>query len=359
MCIRDSPYTGGDSPSLSRMGGTDWEKSRARVRSAVAEIAQELVLLYQKRITTKGRAFSPDTPWQQEMEQSFPFQETPDQLSAIESVKEDMENVSPMDRLVCGDVGFGKTEIALRAVFKAVQDGTQAAVLVPTTLLAQQHGQTFADRFASYPIRVEVLSRFLTPSESRRVLQDLAEGSVAVVIGTHRLLSDDVKFKDLGLVIIDEEQRFGVIHKERLKQMRSQVDILTLTATPIPRTLHMSLAGVRDMSTIETAPEERLPIKTYVSEFSDELIREAILREMDRQGQVYFLHNRVYNIEYMSEYIRTLVPDAKVGIAHGQMSEKELESKLKQILDDHKSLIDISPEESQQESKTKQLPVSD
>ncbi len=320
------PYTGGDSPSLSRMGGTDWEKSRARVRSAVAEIAQELVLLYQKRITTKGRAFSPDTPWQQEMEQSFPFQETPDQLSAIESVKEDMENVSPMDRLVCGDVGFGKTEIALRAVFKAVQDGTQAAVLVPTTLLAQQHGQTFADRFASYPIRVEVLSRFLTPSESRRVLQDLAEGSVDVVIGTHRLLSDDVKFKELGLLVIDEEQRFGVTHKEKIKQIKNDVDVLTLTATPIPRTLEMSLTGIRDLSLLNTPPSDRQPILTYVGEYDEKAAVEAIRRELLREGQVFFVHNRVADIEQVAQGLKELVPEARIAVAHGQMDETTLEN---------------------------------
>ena len=320
------PYTGGDSPSLSRMGGTDWEKSRARVRSAVAEIAQELVLLYQKRITTKGRAFNPDTPWQQEMEQSFPFQETPDQLSAIESVKEDMENVSPMDRLVCGDVGFGKTEIALRAVFKAVQDGTQAAVLVPTTLLAQQHGQTFADRFASYPIRVEVLSRFLTPSESRRVLQDLAEGSVDVVIGTHRLLSDDVKFKELGLLVVDEEQRFGVTHKEKIKQIKNDVDVLTLTATPIPRTLEMSLTGIRDLSLLNTPPSDRQPILTYVGEYDEKAAVEAIRRELLREGQVFFVHNRVADIEQVAQGLKELVPEARIAVAHGQMDETTLEN---------------------------------
>ena len=239
-----------------------------------------------------------------------------------------MESERPMDRLICGDVGYGKTELALRAAFKTVMDGKQVAVLVPTTVLAQQHYETFLERMKAFPVELSVLSRFKSNLEQKKTLEALKDGTIDICIGTHRLVQKDVKFKDLGLVIIDEEQRFGVIHKERLKQMRSQVDILTLTATPIPRTLHMSLAGVRDMSTIETAPEERLPIKTYVSEFSDELIREAILREMDRQGQVYFLHNRVYNIEYMSEYIRTLVPDAKVGIAHGQMSEKELEKSM-------------------------------
>ena len=251
-----------------------------------------------------------------------------DQISTLTEIKDDMESERPMDRLICGDVGYGKTELALRAAFKTVMDGKQVAVLVPTTVLAQQHYETFLERMKAFPVELSVLSRFKSNLEQKKTLEALKDGTIDICIGTHRLVQKDVKFKDLGLVIIDEEQRFGVIHKERLKQMRSQVDILTLTATPIPRTLHMSLAGVRDMSTIETAPEERLPIKTYVSEFSDELIREAILREMDRQGQVYFLHNRVYNIEYMSEYIRTLVPDAKVGIAHGQMSEKELEKSM-------------------------------
>jgi len=248
-----------------------------------------------------------------------------DQISTLAEIKDDMESDRPMDRLICGDVGYGKTELALRAAFKTVMDGKQVAVLVPTTVLAQQHYETFLERMKAFPVELSVLSRFKSNLAQKQTLEALKDGTIDICIGTHRLVQKDVKFKDLGLVIIDEEQRFGVIHKERLKQMRSQVDILTLSATPIPRTLHMSLAGVRDMSTIETAPEERLPIKTYVSEFSDELIREAILREMDRQGQVYFLHNRVYNIEYMSEYIRSLVPDAKVGIAHGQMSEKELE----------------------------------
>ena len=320
------PYTGGDSPTLSRMGGADWERSRARVRSAASEIAQELVLLYQKRITTKGHSFGPDTPWQQEMEQSFPFQETPDQNSAIKSVKEDMENSLPMDRLVCGDVGFGKTEIAIRAVFKAVQDGKQAAVLVPTTLLAQQHGQTFADRFAPYPIRVEVLSRFLTAAESRRVIRDIQDGTVDVVIGTHRLLSGDVEFQKLGLLVVDEEQRFGVTHKEAIKQIKSNVDVLTLTATPIPRTLEMSLTGIRDLSLLNTPPADRQPILTYVGEYDERAAVEAIRRELLREGQVFFVHNRVADIEQVAGGLKELVPEARIAVAHGQMEESALES---------------------------------
>ena len=320
------PYTGGDSPTLSRMGGADWERSRARVRSAASEIAQELVLLYQKRITTKGHSFGPDTPWQQEMEQSFPFQETPDQNSAINSVKEDMENSLPMDRLVCGDVGFGKTEIAIRAVFKAVQDGKQAAILVPTTLLAQQHGQTFADRFAPYPIRVEVLSRFLTAAESRRVIRDIEDGTVDVVIGTHRLLSSDVEFQKLGLLVVDEEQRFGVTHKEAIKQIKSNVDVLTLTATPIPRTLEMSLTGIRDLSLLNTPPADRQPILTYVGEYDERAAVEAIRRELLREGQVFFVHNRVADIEQVAGGLKELVPEARIAVAHGQMEESALES---------------------------------
>ena len=266
-----------------------------------------------KRELVEGYAMGPDTRWQHELEESFPYEETKDQISTLSEIKDDMESKHPMDRLVCGDVGYGKTEIALRAAFKAVMEGKQVAVLVPTTILAQQHFETFSNRTSDFPVNVEVLSRFRSTAEQKRIVGDLKSGEIDICIGTHRLVQRDVNFKELGLIIIDEEQRFGVAHKERLKQMKSEVDVLTLTATPIPRTLHMSLAGVRDMSTIETAPEERLPIKTYVSEFSDDLIREAILREMDRDGQVYFLHNRVYNIEYMSQYIRTLVPEVRVG----------------------------------------------
>lgn len=320
------PYTGGERPSLSRMGGTDWQKTRSKVRSAVAEIAQELVVLYQKRISAKGRSFGEDTPWQRELEQSFPYQETPDQLEAIAAIKHDMENSVPMDRLVCGDVGFGKTEVALRAVFKAVQEGAQAAILVPTTLLAQQHGQNFRERFAQFPVRVEVLSRFLSGSDARHVIEGLADGSVDVVVGTHRLLSQDVSFKDLGLLVIDEEQRFGVQHKEAIKQLRSEVDVVTLTATPIPRTLEMSLTGIRDLSLLDTPPADRQPILTYVGEYDEKAVVEAIRRELLREGQVFFVHNRVADIEQIAGGLRELVPEARIAVAHGQMDEALLES---------------------------------
>ena len=312
-------------PNLTRLGTQEWKRAKERAEHSTREMAAELLTLYASRELVEGHAFKPDSVWQNELEESFPFEETADQLSTLAEVKADMEGTKPMDRLVCGDVGYGKTEIALRAAFKAVMDGKQVAVLVPTTVLAQQHYATFSQRLSAYPTTVEVLSRFRTDKEQQEVLEGLASGRVDIVIGTHRLIQKDVKFKDLGLVVVDEEQRFGVAHKERLKQMRQEVDVLTLTATPIPRTLHMSMAGVRDMSTIDTPPEERLPIKTYVSEFSDELIREAILRELDRQGQVYFLHNRVHNIDYMAQYVNRLVPEAEIGVAHGQMAEGELE----------------------------------
>ena len=312
-------------PSLTRLGTQEWRRAKARAERSTREMASELLALYAAREIAEGHSFVPDAQWQSELEESFPFEETPDQRRAIEEVKADMESQKPMDRLVCGDVGYGKTEIALRAAFKAVMDGKQVAVLVPTTVLAQQHYATFSQRLSAFPTRVEVLSRFRTQQEQRSVVERLAEGKVDICIGTHRLIQRDVRFKELGLVIVDEEQRFGVAHKERLKRMRREVDVLTLTATPIPRSLHMALAGVRDMSTMETPPEERLPIKTYVSEMSDALIREAILREIDRQGQVYFLHNRVYNIDYMARHIGRLVPDARVGVGHGQMNEGELE----------------------------------
>jgi transcription-repair coupling factor (superfamily II helicase) len=318
-------YTGGESPSLSRLGGGEWQRTKAKVRSAVTEIAQELVVLYQTRVNTPGHAYPPDTPWQRELEEAFPYEETPDQLKAIDEVKADLEAAVPMDRLVCGDVGFGKTEVAIRAVFKAVQDGRQAAVLVPTTLLAQQHFQTFGERFAGYPVRVEVLSRFLTPGQARQVVQGLREGEVDVVIGTHRLLSDDIEFKGLGLLVVDEEQRFGVHHKESIKRLRSDVDVLTLTATPIPRTLEMSLTGIRDLTLLNTPPAERRPILTYVGEYDDRAVAEAIRRELLREGQVFFVHNRVQDIEHVAADLRDLVPEARVAVAHGQMDEGRLE----------------------------------
>jgi transcription-repair coupling factor (superfamily II helicase) len=318
-------YTGGDSPSLSRLGGDGWQRTKARVRAAVAEIAQELVVLYQKRLSEGGTAFAPDTPWQREFEDAFPYQETPDQLKAIGDVKADMEQPAPMDRLVCGDVGFGKTEVAIRAAFKAVQDGKQVAVLVPTTLLAQQHYQTFSERFAAYPVRVEVLSRFLTPGQARTVATAIEAGEVDIVIGTHRLLSSDVTFKDLGLLVVDEEQRFGVGHKEQIKQLRTGVDVLTLTATPIPRTLEMSLTGIRDLTLLDTPPAERQPILTYVGEQDDRAVAEAIRRELLREGQVFYVHNRVQDIDHVAQHVRDLVPEARVAVAHGQMDEGSLE----------------------------------
>jgi transcription-repair coupling factor (superfamily II helicase) len=319
------PYTGGESPALSRLNGTDWQRAKSRVRAAVREIAQELVVLYQKRVNAPGHAFAPDTPWQREMEESFPYNETPDQLKAIDDVKADMQSGSPMDRLVCGDVGFGKTEVAIRAAFKAVQDGKQVAVLVPTTLLASQHFQTFSDRFAGYPVRVEMLSRFLTPTQARQVVDGLADGSVDVVIATHRLLSGDLRFKDLGLLVVDEEQRFGVSHKEAIKKLRTDVDVLTLTATPIPRTLEMSLTGIRDLTLLHTPPADRQPILTYVGEYDDRAVAEAMRRELLREGQAFYVHNRVATIEKVAAELRALVPEARVCVAHGQMDEGALE----------------------------------
>ncbi len=318
-------YTGGDSPSLSRLSGNEWQKTKGKVRAEVEEVAQELVVLYQRRANTEGHAFAPDTPWQRELADAFPFEETPDQLTAIADVTADMEADTPMDRLVCGDVGFGKTEVAIRAAFKAVQDGKQAAVLVPTTLLAQQHFQTFSERFAPYPVRVEMLSRFLTPAQSRKVMAEVASGEVDVVIGTHKLLSKELEFSDLGLLVVDEEQRFGVSHKESIKELKANVDVLTLTATPIPRTLEMSLTGIRDLTLLNTAPSERQPILTYVGEYDDRAAAEAIRRELLREGQVFFVHNRVQDIEKVANELRELVPEARIAIAHGQMDEGSLE----------------------------------
>ena len=296
------------------------------MREATEELAKELLALYAAREVVPGLAFSTDTPWQQELEASFPYVETADQLEAVMATKEDMEKAKPMDRLVCGDVGYGKTEVALRAAFKAVMDGAQVAFLVPTTVLAQQHFVTFNERLGAFPVNVEMLSRFRSEREQHQVIEGLKKGAIDIVIGTQRLLQKDVAFKNLGLAIIDEEQRFGVTHKEHLKQMRKEVDVLTLTATPIPRTLHMSLAGVRDMSTMETPPEERLPIKTYVAEYDERLIREAILRELDRNGQVFFVHNRVNSIHRVASRLAELVPEAEIAIGHGQMPEDQLES---------------------------------
>ena len=324
---RVAPYVapGEATPAPSRLGGAEWERTKERVKESARQVAKELLAVYAAREIAPGHAFPPDTPWQQEMEAAFPYVETADQADTIQEVKADMERTRPMDRVVCGDVGFGKTEVAVRAAFKAVMDGKQVAVLVPTTVLAEQHFNTFRQRMAAFPIRVEMLSRFRSDKEQNDVVRRLKAGEVDIVIGTHRLLQKDVEFHDLGLVIIDEEQRFGVLHKERLRQMRATVDVLTLSATPIPRTLHMSLAGIRDMSTIQTPPEERLPIKTYVVDDSDDVVREAVRREMDRGGQVFFLHNRVQSIEFIAERVRKLVPEASVAVAHGQMDEQELE----------------------------------
>ncbi|PIU55146.1 MAG: transcription-repair coupling factor, partial [Chloroflexi bacterium CG07_land_8_20_14_0_80_51_10] len=317
---------GGYLPALSRLNTQEWTRTKQRVKKAADELAQELLAIYASREVSSGFAFSPDTLWQQELEASFPYVETPDQIETIRDVKQDMESPRPMDRLVCGDVGYGKTEVALRAAFKAVMDGRQVAVLVPTTVLAQQHFTTFAERLAAFPVEIEMLSRFRSLKKQQDVLEKLMNGSVDICIGTHRLLQNDVAFNSLGLVIIDEEQKFGVAHKERLKQLRSEIDVLTLSATPIPRTLHMSLIGVRDMSTMETPPADRLPIKTYVAEYNEELIREAILRELDRNGQVFFVHNRVQSIAYVARQLSDLVPEVRIAIAHGQMPEEALES---------------------------------
>jgi len=316
---------GGQSPSIHRLGTADWETVKQKAKKAVAEIAEGLLDLYSRREVVTGHAFSPDTAWQAEMEAAFPYEETADQVRAIAEVKRDMESPRPMDRLVCGDVGYGKTEVALRAAFKAVMDGKQVAMLVPTTVLAQQHYNTFVQRLKPFPVEVEMLSRFRPPAEQKRILEQLIAGRVDIVIGTHRLLSSDVQFHDLGLLIVDEEQRFGVTHKERLKQMRTQVDVLTLTATPIPRTLHMALTGVRDMSTIDTPPEERLPIITQTSPYDKDLIRRAILKEMGRGGQVFFVHNRVTTIQAVAQHVQKLVPEARIAVAHGQMRERTLE----------------------------------
>ena len=318
-------YIGGETPTLNRMGGSDFARAKARVRSAVREIAQELVVLYQRRVSAAGHAFASDTAWQHEMEAAFPFVETPDQRIAITDTKSDMEREVPMDRLVCGDVGFGKTEVAVRAAFKCIQEGKQVAVLVPTTLLASQHGITFGTRFAGYPIRVEVLSRFLTAAQAKQVLKGLESGQVDCVIGTHRLLQEGVKFKDLGLLVVDEEQRFGVQHKEQMKQLKTNVDVLTLTATPIPRTLEMSLVGIRDLSLLNTPPADRQPILTFVGEEDDRVATEAIRRELLRDGQVFWVHNRVRSIEDRAQELRELVPEARIIVAHGQMDEAKLE----------------------------------
>ena len=320
-----SHYVGSDSPAVNKMGGSDWAAAKGRARKAVRDIAVDLVKLYSARMAAPGFAFSPDTPWQRELEEAFPFVETPDQLTTIDEVKADMERPIPMDRLVAGDVGFGKTEIAVRAAFKAVQDGKQVAVIAPTTLLVKQHVETFQERYAPFPITLRALSRFQTDSEAQAVLQGLAEGSVDVVIGSHRLLGKGVSFKDLGLVVIDEEQRFGVEHKDSLKALKTNVDVLAMSATPIPRTLEMAVTGIREMSTLATPPEERHPILTFVGPYNDAQVQAAIRRELLREGQVFFVHNRVSSINRVAQHIAELVPEARIAVAHGQMPEAELE----------------------------------
>ncbi|MFD3558525.1 MULTISPECIES: transcription-repair coupling factor [unclassified Streptomyces] len=318
-------YVGGEAPTLHRLGGADWTKTKARAKKAVKEIAGDLIKLYSARMAAPGHAFGADTPWQRELEDAFPYVETPDQLTTIAEVKEDMEKTVPMDRLICGDVGYGKTEIAVRAAFKAVQDGKQVAVLVPTTLLVQQHFGTFSERYSQFPVNVRALSRFQTETESKATLEGLREGSVDIVIGTHRLFSSETKFKDLGLVIVDEEQRFGVEHKEQLKKLRANVDVLTMSATPIPRTLEMAVTGIREMSTITTPPEERHPVLTFVGPYEEKQIGAAVRRELLREGQVFYIHNRVESIDRAAARLRDIIPEARIATAHGQMSEQALE----------------------------------
>ena len=312
-------------PKLNKLGTQEWNKTRTKTKMAVEEVAQDLVELYAARQNQNGYQFGPDTTWQQEFEELFPFEETEDQLAAIAAAKTDMESRKIMDRLICGDVGYGKTEIAIRAAFKAVQENKQVAFLVPTTILAQQHYNTFIQRMKDYPVQIALLSRFRSAAEQKKTIQDLRKGMVDIVIGTHRMLSADVGFHDLGLLIIDEEQRFGVTHKEKIKKLRASVDVLTLTATPIPRTLHMSLIGIRDMSVLEEAPGDRMPVQTFVLEYNEEMVREAVVREISRGGQVYYLYNRVNNIADVAAVVQALVPEAEVAFAHGQMKESELE----------------------------------
>jgi len=318
-------YTGGARPSLDRLGGTSWERAKTRVRKAMRDMAEELLKLYAARRAVDGHAFAPDTHWQKEFEDAFEYELTPDQSAAIGDIKQDMETPAPMDRLLCGDVGYGKTEVAMRAAFKAVMEGRQVAFLAPTTVLAFQHLKTLRDRFAGFPVQIDMISRFRTRAEQKQTLVDLEAGRVDVIVGTHRLLSKDVRFRDLGLLVVDEEQRFGVAHKERIKQLRKRVDVLTMTATPIPRTLNMSLAGIRDMSVIETAPRDRLAIQTNVVRFDQHVIARAIRTELERRGQVYFVHNRVESIFSLGNLLQRIVPEARVAIAHGQMDEEALE----------------------------------
>jgi transcription-repair coupling factor (superfamily II helicase) len=314
------------------LGGRRWQKAKAQAEKSIRDLAGDLLQIQAARASESGHSFGEDTPWQREFESAFLYEETDDQVRAIDASKQDMERAKPMDRLICGDVGFGKTEVAIRTAFKAVMSGRQVAILVPTTVLAQQHYNTFADRMADYPVCVELLSRFQKPRQSRQIIQDLATGSVDIIIGTHKLIQKDITFKDLGLVVIDEEQRFGVAQKEKFKLMRKMVDVLTLSATPIPRTLHLALMGARDMSTIETPPQDRLPVETIVIPFDEDAIKNALRRELNRQGQVFFLHNRVGTINVMAQKIQALVPDARVVVGHGQMEAKELEGVMRTFI---------------------------
>lgn len=328
-------YIGSDSvsPKVNKLGSSDWQKTKAKVKKAIEDMAKDLIKLYATRETIKGYSFSEDTPWQKQFEDSFPYQETDDQLKSIEEIKQDMEREKPMDRLLCGDVGYGKTEVAIRAMFKAAMDGKQVVFLVPTTILAQQHYANISERFSEYPIKVESLSRFKTPMQQRKIINDLKCGSIDILIGTHRILSKQVVFKDLGLMIVDEEQRFGVKQKEALKQIKESVDVLTLTATPIPRTLHMSLTGIRDMSVIEEPPEERLPVQTYVLERNESIIRDAVMKEVARGGQAYILYNKVRSIDVFAAKIKKLIPEVNIGVAHGQMGERNLERVMSEFLE--------------------------
>src|SRR5437773_919593 len=318
-------YSGATRPPLDRLGGTSWERAKTKVKKAMRDMAEELLRLYAARKAIAGHAFSPDTHWQQEFEAAFEYELTPDQKAAIVDIKSDMESSTPMDRLLCGDVGYGKTEVAMRAAFKVVMDGKQVAILAPTTVLAFQHQKTLRERFAGFPVRIEMVSRFRTKAEQKAAIADLASGKVDIMVGTHRLLSKDVQFRDLGLLVVDEEQRFGVAHKEKIKQLKKKVDVLTMSATPIPRTLNMSLIGIRDMSIIETPPKDRLSIQTNVVKFDQQVIARAIRSELARGGQVYFVHNRVESIFSIGHMVQRLVPEARVVVGHGQMGEDTLE----------------------------------
>ncbi len=329
----------GSTPRLDKMGSGSWEKTKLKARATIEELARDLLQVQARRQLAEGFSYSPPDRMFREFEASFPHEETPDQLEAIEAVLEDMVSEQPVDRLICGDVGYGKTEVAIRAAFKAVLDGRQVAVLVPTTVLARQHLETFRQRFADYPVVIDMLSRFRTTAEQKRIIERTGKGQVDILIGTHRLLQRDLRFKNLGLIVVDEEQRFGVTHKEKLKKMRAEVDVLTLTATPIPRTLHLSLAGLRELSIIDTPPVDRQAIRTYVTRFDDDLIRDVIIRELRRGGQVYFVHNRVQSIDAMADFLRQLVPQAKIGIGHGQMPEKELESVMLDFIEGKTNLL--------------------